>query len=192
MSVSCSHSTQCAIRSRDKSLVQSIDNMALFKSSQIMLTVRSLVRARSSGIKGVTLDSRRFQNRGIAQGRGLTGKVLEVTFQLTKISKLCVNLNKNKLQQKCLNYRNQKNVVTKQGMVFWLWERERELLNPFPNFGNGNRNENFIPNFWERERERHIPFPTFGNGNETLLFPGMIGNGNRNGHKNWVKFDILS
>ena len=26
-----------------------------------------------------------------------------------------------------------------------------------------------------------IPFPNFGNGNETLLFPGMIGNGNGNG-----------
>ena len=23
-----------------------------------------------------------------------------------------------------------------------------------------------------------IPFPNFGNGNETLLFPGMTGNGN--------------
>ena len=26
-------------------------------------------------------------------------------------------------------------------------------------------------------------FPTFGNGNETLLFPGMIGNGNGNALK---------
>lgn len=26
-----------------------------------------------------------------------------------------------------------------------------------------------------------IPFPNFGNGNETLLFPGMTGNGNGNG-----------
>ena len=83
------------------------------------------------------------------------------------------------------------------GMAFGLWERERELLNPFPNFGNGNGNEkshsqllgtgtgmiNSIPNFWEREREWQIPFPTFGNGNETLLFPGMIGNGNGNGIK---------
>ena len=42
---------------------------------------------------------------------------------------------------------------------------------------------NSIPNFWEREREWQIPFPTFGNGNETLLFPGMIGNGNGNGLK---------
>ena len=91
----------------------------LSKSSQIMLTVRSLVRARSSGIKGVTLDSRRFQNRGIAQGRGLTGKVSEVTFQLAKICKLCVNLNKNKLQQKCINCRNQKNVVTKEDILSW-------------------------------------------------------------------------
>ena len=42
---------------------------------------------------------------------------------------------------------------------------------------------NSIPNFWEREREWQILFPTFGNGNETLLFPGMIGNGNGNGVK---------
>ena len=40
---------------------------------------------------------------------------------------------------------------------------------------------NSIPNFWEREWQ--IPFPTFGNGNETLLFPGMIGNGNGNSLK---------
>ena len=74
------------------------------------------------------------------------------------------------------------------GMTFGLWERELELLSPFPNFGSGNEKLhsqllgtgtgmiNSIPNFWERERQ--ILFPTFGNGNETLLFPGMIGNGN--------------
>ena len=75
--------------------------------------------------------------------------------------------------------------------------------NDFWTFGNGNGNgsahsqtlgtgmgmRNFIPNFWERERECkfhsqfsgtgiEILFPNFGNGNETLLFPGMIGNGN--------------
>ena len=78
--------------------------------------------------------------------------------------------------------------------------------NDFWTFGNGNGNGsahsqtlgtgtgmiNCIPNFWEREREwkfhsqflgtgMEIPFPNFGNGNETLLFPGMTGNGNGNG-----------
>ena len=79
--------------------------------------------------------------------------------------------------------------------------------NDFWTFGNGNGNGpahsqtlgtgtgtiNWIPNFWERERElklhsqflgtgtrMEIPFPNVGNGNETLLFPGMTGNGNGN------------
>ena len=46
----------------------------------------------------------------------------------------------------------------------------------FPTFGNGNGNE--------KSHSRHLAtgmrfaFPTFGNGNETLVFPGMVGNGN--------------
>ena len=88
----------------------------------------------------------------------------------------------------------------------WLSINESGVSgNDFLTFGNGNGNgsthsqtlgtgtgmKNCIPNFWEREREwkfhshflgtgtgMEIPFPNFGNGNETLLFPGMTGNGN--------------
>ena len=102
------------------------------------------------------------------------------------------------------------------GMAFGLWERE--LLNPFPNFGNRNGNEklhsqllgmgmtNSIPNFWEREREREwqIPFPIFGNGNDKfhsqLSGTGMrrcysrewSGTGTGMASKNRIKFYSLS
>ena len=70
-----------------------------------------------------------------------------------------------------------------------FWEREREWLNPFPNFGNGN--EKLHSQLLGMGTGMKIPFPifgngngngnsipNFGNGNETLLFPGMTGNGN--------------
>ena len=55
----------------------------------------------------------------------------------------------------------------------WLldfWEREREWLNPFPNFGIGNGNGNRIPEICEREREWKNAFPNFGNGNGNEKF----------------------
>ena len=64
----------------------------------------------------------------------------------------------------------------------------------FGHLGTGTGMINCIPIFWEREREWQFhsqflgtgtgmenQFPNFGNGNETLLFPGMTGNGNGNG-----------
>ena len=54
----------------------------------------------------------------------------------------------------------------------------------FPTFGNGNGNEKLHSRYLGMGTEMKIAFPTFGNGNETLVFPGMVGNGNGNDFKN--------
>ena len=48
----------------------------------------------------------------------------------------------------------------------------------FPIFGNGNGNEKLHSRYLGTGMR--IAFPKFGNGNETLVFPGMVGNGNGN------------
>ena len=55
--------------------------------------------------------------------------------------------------------------------------------NDFLDFGNGNRNSSAHPQILWTGMGMKIAFPTFGNGNETLVFPGMVGNGNGNDFK---------
>ena len=46
---------------------------------------------------------------------------------------------------------------------------------------NGNGNDELHSHLLGTGTGMENPFPNFGNGNETLLFPGMTGNGNGNG-----------
>ena len=46
-----------------------------------------------------------------------------------------------------------------------IWEREREWLSPFPNFGNGNGNDKLHSQLLGTGTGMKISFPIFGNGN---------------------------
>ena len=64
------------------------------------------------------------------------------------------------------------------------------MAKPIPKLWKGNGNEKFHSQLLGTGTGKfhsqflgtgmEIPFPHFGNGNETLLFPGMTGNGNGN------------
>ena len=50
-----------------------------------------------------------------------------------------------------------------------IWEREREWLSPFPNFGNGNGNEKLYSQLLGTGTGLKNQFPNFGNGNENSI-----------------------
>ena len=58
-------------------------------------------------------------------------------------------------------------------MTFGLREREREMANSIPIFGNGNGNENSIPIFGTGMRVKNS-IPIFGNGNESEKFHSRL------------------
>ena len=67
----------------------------------------------------------------------------------------------------CLNTFWQREARGEREWLFDIWEREREWLNPFPNFGNGN--DKLHSQLLGTGKGMNIPFPIFGNGNRNFI-----------------------